>query len=461
MKIIVIGPNDANQRLDKFLGKYMKLAGKGFLYKMLRKKNITLNGKKCDGSERLAEGDQVKFFLSEETLEKFSQSPEQLLPELGSKAGLGLKQNPRSELNPRQKVWAGSKLNPGLNLDPGKKPNTEPKPRQKPRHEQAETPEIIYEDDHILLVNKPAGLLSQKAREEDVSLVEIIIAYLLDRGQLTREDLRTFRPSVCNRLDRNTSGLVAAGKSLAGLQLLSEAFRERTVQKSYLAAVCGRVEEAQTVEGFLIKDEKTNQVRVYPYAIGENRNKGKDEQAKAREAEKTEKTTEIKKEETAEIKGAEKIGIETEIKGTKKAEQAAGEKGAKEIKQTDRMSGTESLEKTAKTDGSYIKTSYTPLLHSSSYTLLRVTLHTGRTHQIRAHLASLGHPILGDYKYGDPAENQRVRERYGIRSQMLHSYELTFPETSGALAAVSGRTFRAEPPETFHRIFPAVPDCLP
>ena len=84
------------------------------------------------------------------------------------------------------------------------------------------------------------------------------------------------------------------------------------------------MEEAQTVEGFLIKDEKTNQVRVYPYAIGENRNKGKDEQAKAREAEKTEKTTEIKKEETAEIKGAEKIGIETEIKGTKKAEQERG-----------------------------------------------------------------------------------------------------------------------------------------
>lgn len=350
MKTIIIGPNDANQRLDKFLGKYMKLAGKGFLYKMLRKKNITLNGKKCDGSERLAEGDQVKFFLSEETLEKFSQNPDQLLPELGSKAGLGLKQKSEQEA--------------GL----GPKPN------------RAVMPEIIYEDDHILLVNKPAGLLSQKAREEDVSLVEIIIAYLLDSGQLTREDLRTFRPSVCNRLDRNTSGLVAAGKSLAGLQLLSEAFRERTVQKSYLAAVSGRVEEAQTVEGFLIKDEKTNQVKV-----------------------------------------------------------GDGDSGA----------------------GSYIRTSYTPLYHSDPYTLLRVTLHTGRTHQIRAHLASLGHPILGDYKYGDPAENRRVRERYGIRSQMLHSYELTFLETGGALAAVSGRTFRAEPPETFRRLFPAVPDCLP
>ena len=159
MKLITVKDNEAEQRLDKFLAKYMDKAPKSFFYKMLRKKNITLNKKKADGSERLRTDDEIRLFLSDETIESFSSPP----------AGIG-----------RQKLPACLR------------------------------PRILYEDAHILLMNKPAGLLSQKAKPEDVSLVEYLISYLLESGQLKEEDLRSFRPGICNRLDRNTSGVVAA-----------------------------------------------------------------------------------------------------------------------------------------------------------------------------------------------------------------------------------------------------------
>lgn len=111
--------------------------------------------------------------------------------------------------------------------------------------------DIIYEDDHILLINKPSGMLSQKAKETDESLVEYLIDYLLDSGQLTKEALRSFRPSVCNRLDRNTSGLIAAGKSMAGLQNLSAVFKDRSLHKYYLCIVSGRLEQKQRLNGWL------------------------------------------------------------------------------------------------------------------------------------------------------------------------------------------------------------------
>ena len=127
MRSLIVSENESGQRLDKLLAKYLNLAGKGFLYKMMRKKNITLNGKKCDGSEKLVQGDEVKLFFSEETIEKFSSHT----------------------------------------LQEVKKVNLH----------------IIYEDDHILLVNKPSGMLSQKAKDTDESLVEYIIDYLISSGQ--------------------------------------------------------------------------------------------------------------------------------------------------------------------------------------------------------------------------------------------------------------------------------------
>lgn len=316
MKSIIVNSNEAGQRLDKLLGKYLNLAGKGFLYKMMRKKNITLNGKKCDGSEKLAMGDEIKLFLSDETIKKFSEVKVQKVH--------------------RQKL------------------------------------DIVYEDDHIVMINKPSGMLSQKAKETDESLVEYLIDYLLESGQLTKEDLRSFRPSVCNRLDRNTSGLVAAGKSLAGLQMLSSVLKDRTIHKYYVCGVKGILKEKQRISGYLKKDEKTNQVTILNH------------------------------------------------------EEA---------------------------DALPIRTEYEPIGFADGYTLLKVTLITGRTHQIRAHLASIGHPLLGDYKYGDAKVNEYVKSHYNIRSQMLHSWQMVFPELEGEFSYLSGKTIEAKWPKEFKRVF--------
>ena len=207
MRSLIITEKDAGQRLDKLLGKYLNLAGKSFIYKMLRKKNITLNGKKCDGSEKLSCGDEVKLFLAEETIEKFSEV----------------------------KV-------------------------QKVRKQELD---ILYEDEHIALINKPSGMLSQKAKDTDESLVEYFIDYLLDKGTIKEEDLKTFRPSVCNRLDRNTSGLVVAGKTLPGLQIMAAVFKDRSIHKYYQCVVKGVIKEKQLITGFITKDEKTNQVKIW------------------------------------------------------------------------------------------------------------------------------------------------------------------------------------------------------
>ena len=311
----MVTEKEAGQRLDKLLAKYLNLAGRGFIYKMLRKKNITVNGKKCDGSEKLSEGDEIKLFLSEETLQKFSQIQVQKVRDI--------------QLS------------------------------------------VIYEDAHILLINKPSGMLSQKAKEGDESLVEYVIDYLLKNGDLSKEDLATFRPSVCNRLDRNTSGLVAAGKSLPGLQILSEVFRDRSLHKYYYCVVKGALKGKKTINGFLLKDEKTNQVKIFKDQVW---------------------------------------------------------------------------------DSQPIITTYEPVSVFDNYTLLKVTLVTGRTHQIRAHLSSIGYPLVGDGKYGDAGVNEEARRRFGIRYQMLHSFQMQFPDLPEPLSYLSGRLFTAPLPEEFKRI---------
>ncbi len=316
----MIEKNEAGQRLDKFLAKYMNEASKSFFYKMMRKKNITLNGKKCEGNEKLAEGDVVKLFLAEDTIEKFSSVQVQEVKK--------------------------------VDLD------------------------ILYEDDEIILVNKPAGMLSQKAKETDESLVEYLIDYLLGSGKLTESGLRAFRPSVCNRLDRNTSGIVAAGKSLAGLQMLSGVFKDRSIHKYYQCLVSGEIRDVKTVDGWLLKDEKKNQVRIL-----------------------------------------------TDVE----AKRFEGKGGDEEPKR--------------------IRTKYEPIATDGRFTLLKVTLLTGRSHQIRAHLASLGHPIVGDFKYGGVSKvNPSGRT---VKYQLLHSYRLEFPKLAEPFAYLSMKVFEAPLPGYF------------
>lgn len=314
MKQFTVTQKDAGQRLDKFLGKYLNKAPKSFLYKMLRKKNITLNGKKATGNEKIVSGDEIKFFFSDETIEKFSE----------------------------------------VSI-----PKTE------------ETIDVIYEDEHLLLMNKPLGVLSQKARPEDESMVERLISYLFSVQAITEESLRTFRPSPVNRLDRNTSGILAAGKDLKGAQFLSSLFKERTIHKYYYCLVKGVVKEKQQIKGWLSKDESANKVLV-----------------------------------------------------------------------------TEQERKNALP----IETEYEPLETDGTLTLLRVLLITGRSHQIRAHLASIGHPIIGDFKYGDRRLNEQYEEEFHLKHQFLHAGLLVMPKLSGEFAYLSEKIFMAPLPKKFERI---------
>lgn len=315
MKEFIIGENQAEQRFDKYLAKLLKEAPKSFLYKMLRKKNITLNGKKAGGNEILARGDRVTLFLSDDTFRKFQ----------------GEEHAARAEYP----------------LD------------------------VLYEDEHVLLINKPAGVLSQPDDSGEPSLVEYVTTYLLNSGALTEEDLKTFHPSVCNRLDRNTSGIVAAGKSLAGLQALSALFHDRTVHKDYLCLAGGIIKDENFIKGYLHKSEKCNKVIVYDQK----------------------------------------------------------REGAR-----------------------FMETAYAPVEDNGRITLLRVRLVTGRPHQIRAHLASVGHPIPGDSKYGSPALNREFREKYHLNHQLLHAYRLEFPEMEGVLFHLSGKVFFAPVPSLFGQI---------
>lgn len=327
MQELNITANEAGQRLDKLLAKYLDKAPKSFLYKMLRKKNITLNGKKCSGNEKLLTGDVVRLFFSDETIEKFSTPVNQ--------------KNPVRKNTAAQRETADEKLS------------------------------ILYEDDNVLFINKPVGMLSQKAKESDISAVELLLDYLLESGQIRQEELRTFRPSVCNRLDRNTSGILAAGKTLSGLQEMNRFFKERTLAKYYLCLVNGTVKQGEYIKGYLKKDETANKVQIF-------------------------------REETA--------------------------------------------------GGVPIETEYRVLSAKNGVSLLEVHLITGKTHQIRAHLSSVGHPIIGDFKYGNKKVNQIYQKQYGLKSQMLHAYRLEFPQTDGTLSYLSGKVFTAEVPTLFHRI---------
>lgn len=307
MKEVIIRNNDSGQRLDKFLQKYLREASKGFLYKMLRKKNIKLNDSRAEGREILTRGDRVTLYLSDETIERFRG---QTVPYIYPQRDLG----------------------------------------------------ILYEDENVVLLDKPAGMLSQKAKREDVSLVEYFLGYLQGKGAWQPGD--TFTPGICNRLDRNTSGIVIAGKSLAGLQRMSELLKERTVDKYYLAIVEGVMTEPEVIRGYLAKDGRTNRVTVYD-RDGEGR--------------------------------------------------------------------------------SYIETGYEPLADNGTETLLRVRLVTGKTHQIRSHLSSIGHPLLGDIKYGG-------KSHQGMPGYFLHAQDICFPRLSEPFGGLSGRCVRAPLPPAFKKM---------
>ena len=326
MREFIIAPRDAGQRADKYVGKVLNQASKNFLYKMIRKKNIVLNDRKMTGQEMLKAGDSIKMYFSEDTFAKFS--------------GMSGQNNIVNQYDLCYNDPQGKEQGEASLLD------------------------IVYEDEDILIINKPAGLLSQKAAPGDDSANDRILRYLLESGQLKAADLATFHPSVCNRLDRNTSGLLIAGKTMHGLQETAAMLKDRSVQKFYRCLVWGDLEGSAHLSGYLVKDTKTNRVRI--------------------------------------------------IRDAKKHPDAVS-----------------------------IETAYDPIWRYGPVTLLEVHLITGRSHQIRAHLASIGHPILGDPKYGDAARDRELARLGGLHGQQLHAYRMEFPD---------GRTFLAPEPEHMKQV---------
>ena len=238
MILLKIKHIEAGGRLDKYLMKFLKEAPASFIYKMLRKKNIVLNGRKAAGSEFLKEDDEVKLFLSDETVAKFGGKV------ISSKtADREYEATPEDEIE----VQADNTLYDSL----------------KNLKWEYDEPKVIYEDRDIIILNKPVNVLSQIAKLGDVSMNEWLISYLIKSGSISANDLITVKPAVANRLDRNTSGIILAGKTLTGLRFLSDIIKARTLKKYYLTMVKGEVLKNFTAEAYLLKNDNHNTVKIY------------------------------------------------------------------------------------------------------------------------------------------------------------------------------------------------------
>ncbi len=335
MKQIQVNKADSGQRFDKYLKRIFPEMGTSFMYKMLRKKNITLNDKKATGSEIIQDGDMVKCFFSDETFDKFS-----------GKVVVTATDNTSEDIANEYST----------------------------AYHTLKNIKVLYEDGHILLLDKPAGVLSQKANPTDISLNEWMIGYLLHKKDLSEESLKHFKPSVCNRLDRNTSGIVICGKTLLGSREMSRILKDRSLQKYYRTYVYGYLDGEKTLTGYHNKNVKSNQATVL-FSIPD--------------------------------------------------------------------SDTQEYD--------IITTAYRSLEAKEQYSYLEIELITGKTHQIRAHLAAIGHPITGDRKYGQTIYGKMANRlpKHYPNYQLLHAYRIVFPNLEDDLKHLSGKEFVCEEPDAF------------
>lgn len=316
MKEVIIDKNEHEQRLDRFLSKYLGNAPRGFIFKMIRKKNIKVNEKRAQPETMIYEGDKIQLFLSDETIEKF--------------------------ITVKEVIKSNTKL------------------------------DIIYEDDNVIIMNKEIGLLSHGAGGPfEENLVDSMISYLIEKKEYIPRIERTFTPAICNRLDRNTSGIVIGAKNYQSLKEINEAIKNLDIKRFYKTIVKGTVAKGFQAKAYLSKDEDRNIV-------------------------------EIRKE-----------------------------------------SGEDSKE---------IITNINVLKTVGGYSLLEVELITGRTHQIRSHLGSLGYPVVGDRKYGDKLINNQFRDRYGLDNQWLHCYKIQFQGLGDSLEYLNGQSFESRPGEDYQEI---------
>ena len=304
MKEFVINSNDANQRLDKFIQKSVPRLPQSMMYKAIRNKRIKINGKRAEISTRLQTGDIVQMYINDEFFDTAVETEFMAAPAI---------------------------------LD------------------------IVYEDKNIILIDKKNGLVVHEDNENTVdTLINRLKHYLYEKGEYKPEEENSFAPSLCNRLDRNTGGIVIAAKNAESLRIMNQKIKDRELEKYYLCITVGvPPKKKDTITAYLEKNSDDNTVKV-----------------------------------------------------------------------TDR--------KTAK--NKTIITTYKVLKTKQNLALLEIKLDTGRTHQIRAHMAHIGCPLLGDGKYGI----NKVNKEYKIKTQALYSYKLkfTFETDSGCLEYLNGKEFR-------------------
>lgn len=421
MREINVSTNEAGQRLDKLLRKYLKNATTSFIYKMLRKKNIVLNDKKAEGKEILNLGDSVKMYFSEETFatmtgrtgqyfgsaEKNREARADATAQCTSTssdytASTG-KRSAQTHRSGSSADTNSAQMRRGASSG-----NTSERREKRAFDVEGFRKHIVYEDENLLVLNKPSGWLSQSDASGLPSVNERCLQYLMATGALTEAQLQTFRPGIANRLDRNTSGLILFGKTLPTLQALATLLRDRTMEKYYLAIVYGDIDHAQRIDGYLAKDERTNRVEIRPQPFPDA------------------------------------VEIHTAYKPLKRSADASGTainavKDFPHVVRDTKRCGT----------GTHTDVKET-MRHRAEYTVLKVHLITGKTHQIRAHLRAIGHPIIGDPKYGRKDANAYYRTHGGVQSQLLHAWELHFPEKlDGPLQKLAGQTITAAPPKDF------------
>ncbi len=305
MKTLVIGKNDAGQRLDKYLTKSLPSLPQSLLYKSVRLKRIKVNGKRAEISLRLTEGDVIDLYLNDEFFA------------------------------PKEETY--SFLGAGRTLD------------------------VLYEDANVLILNKIPGLLSHPDEGEYVdTLITRVQRYLYEKGEYDPANEASFTPALANRIDRNTGGIVLAAKNAEALRILNEKIKNREIEKRYLCVLIGAPPKREdTVESFMLKDEKKNMVQVFDHPVP---------------------------------------------------------------------------------GGKTARTGYRVLAQKNGLTLAEIRLYTGRTHQIRAQMAALGCPLLGDGKYGTNELNKKFG---GYKKQCLYSYQtaFTFQTDAGILNSLNGRAF--------------------
>ena len=311
MTEITVTKNDAGQRADRFLTKAYPNLSLPLICKLMRKTRIKLNGARTEPNTKLSEGDVFRFYLSDELLDT------------GGKA------------------------------------------RQADFRDVPPMLDLIYEDENILLCDKPVGMVVHEDNDNTSdTLINRIKCYLWKKGEYNPDSELSFAPALCNRIDRNTGGIVIAAKNAESLRVLNQKIRDRELVKLYLCLVWGRLpQKSATLTAYLEKLPDENRVIVSDRKTPANRT---------------------------------------------------------------------------------IRTKYRVLREFTDRSLVEVDLLTGRTHQIRAHFAHIGHPLLGDGKYGSNKDNRQV----GMDCQALYSYKLRFEFTTpaGCLEYLNGREFTVKDP---------------